>query len=179
MRHRIVSVVAAGSFILTGANCAKQAQNESSNLAPAPDVSLSVEGHHSSPWEWGPSIRGTIPLQFNVARITIHPMGSYTRLMYDGGHEDRFEIGAQVRRQIVDPKGQPQFWLGAELAYAFLHDSYDTGSDSYNGPSATALIGIPITRSLMNPTIVGGVGIADYSNQGYNVRVGLSISPFR
>ena len=154
------------------------------SAAPSPDaeeetqVDLSGEGHTSSPWEWGPSIRITIPV-WRSNNISIRPMGSFTYLTYDGGHENRFEFGGQVRYAIREANGPTKFWIGAEAAYAILKDSYTGGSDSYDGPSATALFGFPLSGGRWNPQIVGGAGVSKYSSSGTgkNVRLGISVTP--
>ena len=150
------------------------------NLFPVdvPSLAIGVETHDSGITEWGPGVRATVPIGLHTPRAALQPMGSYTRLMYDGGHENRFEVGAQGRYLLASKPTDRPMWVGAELAYAWLKDEYDGGSGSYDGPSATALFGLPLTKSPLNPTLVGGVGVTHYSNTGMNLRLGITINPF-
>jgi hypothetical protein len=140
-------------------------------------VAVSSEGHTSSPWEFGPSVRVTSPV-FTFGATTVHPMGSYTYLSYDGGHEHRLEGGAQVRQQVGTRREGGSSWLGAELAAAYLKDQYETGSDDYTGWSATALGGIPVQVGSARFGIVGGAGVSRYSSSGWgkNVRLGVEFT---
>ena len=184
-RARSVGVTVAAVLLVA---CGKKEEGAGAGAAPTPVPAPAVEDevtaegsaglHHSSPWEWGPQITVTVPVGLKTSRAVLQPMGSYTRLMYDGGHEDRFEIGAQGRYSLASKPTDMQFWVGAEVAYAWLKDHYDGGSGSYDGPSATLLFGAPLARTPLNPTIVGGVGVTKYSNTGVNLRLGLQVSPF-
>lgn len=140
---------------------------------------VSVEGHNSSPWELGPSIRFTYPMSTRLQGTTFNPMASYTYLHYDGGHEDRFEAGAQVRR-YSGRAGNPVsgFWFGAEAAAAVLRDNFTGGSESYTGGSLTALVGIPVSEGKRAIQIVGGAGWSYYGSAGKNVRLGIEFNPF-
>ena len=46
--------------------------------------------------------------------VTVHPMASYSYFSWDGGHDDLFEIGAQLRK----PVGKPStLWVGYGSRY--------------------------------------------------------------
>ncbi len=141
---------------------------------PGCSAAVNLEGHTSSPWEVGPSVRLTYPV-YSRDKLSLHPMGSYTYFTYDGGNESRFELGGQARYAV-----SPAFWFGGELAYAFLRDSFGDDTENYSGPSIAAIFGVPIGTGRWNPQVVGGAGLSSYGSggsAGKNVRLGVSITP--
>lgn len=148
---------------------------------------LSVSQSHaaalssSSSWEWGPGFRVAPGYPLGQTGMTIHPMGSYTYLKFDGGHDDRFELGGQIRRTLTPrTNGSGGFWIGAEAAGAVLRESLDNvdGSSNTNGWSATALAGAPVSDSKWGVNLYGGAGYSYYGGSGFNLRAGIDLQPW-
>jgi hypothetical protein len=131
--------------------------------------------HRSSPWEYGFSIRPAPGFPVGSGQVTLHPTVSYTYLSFEGGKDELFEIGGQVRRPLGG------FWVGAEVAAARLRTSFDEELiDSYstNGWSATALAGVPVTDSKWGINLYAGGGISHYGSTGMNLRAGVDLQPW-
>jgi hypothetical protein len=147
---------------------------------------LSVSGSaaaasSSSDWEWGAGLRAAPGYPLGQTGMTIHPMGSYTYLKFDGGHDDRFELGGQIRRTLTPrTNGSGGLWIGAEAAGAVLRESLDNvdGSNNTNGWSATALLGAPVSDSKWGVNLYGGVGYSYYGGSGVNIRAGIDLQPW-
>ena len=138
-------------------------------------------GHTSSPWEWGGGVRVAPGLStLGEGDVTVHPMASYTYLSFDGGHDDLWEIGAQLRRPFGERDRQP--WLGIEGAASLLRETSQFGgfdfSDSNGGFSITALAGVPFSDSRWAPNLYAGAGISHYGSTGFNIRVGIDLQPW-
>lgn len=139
-----------------------------------------VAGHTSSPWEWGGGVRVAPALwELGDAGVTAHPMASYTYLSFDGGNDQLWEFGAQLRKPLGNEAQSP--WIGGEAAFSRLNTSIDGAGDasdsSTNGYSFTAMIGKPFGSSRWQPSIYAGAGISDYGAQGWNIRLGVDLQP--
>jgi hypothetical protein len=135
----------------------------------------------SDSWEWGVGVRAAPAFETGSPGVTVHPMASYTYLNFDGGHDDRFEFGGQLRKALGQSASSRGFWLGAEAAFAVLREHIDKvdGTDNTNGFSATALAGVPVADApKWNPSLYAGVGYSHYGSSGINVRVGLDLQPW-
>lgn len=148
-------------------------------LLPLAGCQTYAAGHTSSPWEWGAGGRVAPQLMdLGESGATAHPTLGYTYLSFDGGNDQLFEIGGQVRK----PMGSATpFWIGGELTLSRLRTSIDFGGSSStfntNGWSLTALGGIPFGTSDWNTSVFAGLGISDYGAQGWNVRFGIDVQP--
>jgi hypothetical protein len=108
-------------------------------------------------------------------------MASYAYMTFDGGHDDRFEFGGQLRKALGQSTTSRGFWLGAEAAFAVLRTHIENvdGTESTNGFSATALAGVPVGDApKWSPSLYAGVGYSHYGSSGVNLRVGLDLQPW-
>ena len=145
------------------------------------NVSTSSVASSSSDWEYGVGARIAPGFATGSPGVTVHPMASYSYLKFDGGHDDRFEFGGQLRKALGQSATSRGFWLGAEAAYALLREHIDNvdGSDNTNGFSATAMAGVPVgDASKWNPSLYAGVGYSHYGSSGINLRLGLDLQPW-
>ena len=141
-----------------------------------------VAGHHSSPWEFGGGVRVAPQMAETESGLTLHPMASYTYLSWDGGHDNLWEVGGQVRKPVGTVQGHPGFWLGGEAALSLLQEKYSaagfSSSSSNKGFSITGLAGFPVGQSRWGFNLVGGAGVSHYGSTGVNVRVGVDLQPW-
>jgi hypothetical protein len=131
------------------------------------------------PWEKGIGLR--LAPGFALGQgTTVHPTLGYTYLSFDGGRDDLFELGGQIRRQLTPgAKGVAGFWFGGEVAVAKLRTSIDdVPSTSTNGWALTALAGFPLGESKWGMHLYGGAGISHYGTQGVNIRAGIDLQPW-
>ena len=106
-------------------------------------------------------------------------MASYTYLKFDGGHDDLYEVGGQLRKAIVTgTKGATNAWIGAEAAGAMLRESGFGYHGSNTGFSLTALIGAPVSESRWGVNLYGGAGFSYYGSTGFNARLGIDFQPW-
>ena len=143
-------------------------------------VGCASEWHASSPWEWGPGIRAAPMLWTLREGTTVHPMASYSYLSFDGGHDDRFELGGQVRQTTsLVPMGSRRLWVGGEAAFAVLRTNVDGfDSQSTNGWSTTALAGLPVGDTRWGLNVYAGAGVSNYGSSGRNLRIGVDLQPW-
>ena len=139
-----------------------------------------MEWHASSPWERGVGFRAAPAFPLSQPGTSVHPMLSYSYLAFDGGHDDRFEAGGQLRRRTTwfgtDSAG---LWLGGEAALALLRTSIDgLESESTTGFSATALAGFPLGQNRWGASLYAGAGLSHYGSTGRNLRIGLDLQPW-
>lgn len=145
-----------------------------------PAAGCFAAGHTSSPWEWGGGVRVAPGLwDLGEGGATVHPMASYTYLSFDGGNDQLFEFGGQVRQPFQ--AGERPLWFGGEATFSHLRTSIDvsefSSSSTSNGWSLTGMIGAPIGDSRWGPNVYFGAGISDYGAQGWNIRLGLDLQP--
>jgi hypothetical protein len=143
-------------------------------------ASTRVVAYDSDAWEWGVGARIAPAFQTGTPGLTVHPMASYAYMTFDGGHDDRFEFGGQLRKALGRSVTSRGWWLGAEAAIAVLRTHIENVDDteSYNGWSATALAGVPVSDDRWGASIFGGAGVSYYGRSGINVRVGLDLQPW-
>jgi hypothetical protein len=147
-------------------------------LVLVPLAGCAVAGHTSSPWQWGGTLRPAPGLwSLGQGDATVHPMVGYTYLSFDGGNNQLFEFGPQLRF----PMGQAErpFWVGGEATVSLVRTKFDgaPGTSTNNGWTITGLAGMPFGDSRWGPSVFGGVGISDYGAQGWNVRFGIDLQP--
>ena len=112
--------------------------------------------------------------------MTVHPTVGYTYLSFDGGRDELFEYGAQLRRPLQRAaSGEPRLWVGAEAVLATLRTS-GSGFPSYStsGWALSAMAGVPVLDSRWGVSLYGAAGITDYGSSGVNVRIGLDLQPW-
>ena len=135
-------------------------------------------GHHSSPWEFGGGVRVAPGFPLGQSHFTVHPMASYTYLSFDGGHDNLFELGAQLRYPLA--RSARHLWIGGEAAFSSLGTKISNSSLSYStsGWSLTALGGVPVGRSRWGFNLYAGLGVSHYGSSGVNVRLGVDLQPW-
>jgi hypothetical protein len=102
-------------------------------------------------------------------------MVSYAYLSFDGGHDDRFLFGGQVRKAL---NGVTAPWIGAEAAVGFFRTHIDNiDTDNTNGWSLAALAGIPVGQPRWGASLFAGAGYSYFSGGGINLRAGLDLQP--
>jgi hypothetical protein len=128
--------------------------------------------------EWGVGVHAAPVIATLSPGVTVHPMVSYTYFNFDGGHDDRFELGGQVRKSFsgMGPRG---LWVGGEAAYALFRTHIDNvdDTDNTNGWSAAALLGIPVGDAVRNASVFGALGLADYGGSSFIFRLGFDWQP--
>ena len=141
------------------------------------DVS-SVAASSGSEWEWGAGVHVAPGFRTSMTGLTVHPFASYAYLSFDGGHDDRFEFGGQVRKAIRDAAGSP--WIGAQAVAGVFRTHIDNIDDTENtnGWGVTALGGIPVGESRWGASIFGGAGYSYYGGSGWHFRAGLDLQPW-
>lgn len=160
MRSRGLYVVAALYVVLGSTGCA-------------------LNAHRSSPWEVGGGVRIAPGFPVGQRGMTVHPAVSYTYLKWDGGHDDLFEVGGQVRRPLARPgSGSPGVWLGGEASFSVLREVCDFCSGSTKGWSFNALAGIPVGMSKWGLNLYAAAGLSHYGGNGVNVRFGVDLQPW-
>lgn len=147
---------------------------KSNSTAPAPAAAASSS---SSDAEWGVGVHAAPAFNTGSPGVTLHPLVSYTYFKFDGGHDDRFEAGGQVRKAMTG-MGARGFWLGAEAAYALFRTHIDNvDTDNTNGWSVAGLLGIPVGDATQRMSLYGGVGYADYGGSSIIAKIGVDWQP--
>lgn len=145
----------------------------SRTTAPAP----AAQSSSSSDAEWGVGVHAAPAFNTGSPGVTVHPMVSYTYFSFDGGHDDRFEAGGQVRKSMSG-MGSRGFWLGAEAAYALFRTHIDNvDTQNTNGWSVAGMLGVPVGDAMRNMSVFGAVGYADYGGSSVIFRAGLDWQP--
>jgi len=99
-----------------------------------------------------------------MGATAVRLQGGYTRLGFEGGHDNLFAIGAQVRRHFR-PTNQVSPFLGVEAEFARETSVFDFGGDS---PSASGYM-LGGTAGVRLPTSRVGVNLfvgADFFHIG-------------
>jgi len=182
----VVVIALTGCASLEAHNSGSDSDSPSYQLSPGGGIRHSVVSarsvaYSSDAWEYGVGARFAPGFVTGSPGVTVHPMASYSYLKFDGGHDDRFEFGGQLRKALGQSATSRGFWLGAEAAYALLREHIDNvdGSDNTNGFSATAMAGVPVgDASKWNPSLYAGVGYSHYGSSGINLRLGLDLQPW-
>jgi hypothetical protein len=138
-----------------------------------------ASAHRSSPWEYGGSIRPAPGFAVGQQGTTVHPVLGYTYLSFDGGRDEIYEYGAQVRRPVTrDANGDTKLWLGVEAALASLKTSGTGYSFNTSGWTLSAMAGVPVLSSRWGVNAYGAAGISDFGGSGINVRFGVDLQPW-
>lgn len=194
MRASRIRFLAAAVVVIAITGCVSAELHNSGSSYEPPSTQLSPGGGlsrnvvsaraadvSSSDWEYGLAARFAPGFATGSPGVTVHPMASYAYMKFDGGHDDRFEFGGQLRKALGQSATSRGFWLGAEAAYALLREHLDNidGTANENGFSATAMAGMPVgDASKWNPSLYAGVGYSHYGSSGINLRLGLDLQPW-
>jgi hypothetical protein len=136
-------------------------------------------GHHSSPWEFGGGVRVAPGFPVGHGGTTVHPVVSVGYMKWDGGHDELYEVGGQVRQRLTRPgSGSLGLWLGGEATFSVLREVGSGWSASTNGWSLSALAGVPVGASKWGLNVYGAAGISHYGSGGVNVRFGVDLQPW-
>ncbi len=130
--------------------------------------------------EWGVGLRPAPGFALGEGAATVHPTVGASYLKFDGGHDEFFDFGGQIRTPVSKkPSGDPGVWVGAEGTYTVLRTSVGGFSSSTNGWSANGLVGFPLERSKWGLSLYGAAGIVKFSGTpGLSVRVGVDSQPW-
>lgn len=140
---------------------------------------VASQASSSSSWEWGAGAHIAPGFETGSPGVTLHPMASYSYLKFDGGHDDRFEFGGQIRKALGQTASSRGFWIGAQPAFAILRTHVDNvPTESTNGWSLTALAGVPVSDAKWGASFFGGAGVSHYGSTGVNLRAGLDLQPW-
>jgi len=135
--------------------------------------------HRSSPWEFGGGVRVAPGFPVGQGGMTVHPVVSLGYLKWDGGHDELYEVGGQIRRPLARPgSGSPGVWLGGEATFSVLREVGSGFSESANGWSLSALAGIPVGASKWGLNLYAAAGLSHYGGSGVNVRFGVDLQPW-
>jgi hypothetical protein len=111
--------------------------------------------------------------------MTVHPVVSLGYLKWDGGHDELYEVGGQVRRPLARPgSGSTGVWLGGEATFSVLREVSSNFSESATGWSLSALAGIPVGKSKWGLNLYAAAGLSHYGGNGVNVRFGADLQPW-
>lgn len=138
-----------------------------------------IFGHRSSPWETGGGLRVAPGFPVGQRGMTVHPVLSYGYLKWDGGHDELFEVGGQIRQPLARPgSGSTRVWLGAGASFAVLREVGSGFSESTSGWSLDALAGMPLGSSKWGLNFFAAAGLSHYGASGVNLRLGLDLQPW-
>jgi hypothetical protein len=122
-----------------------------------------VGGHacrKDSDTEYGGGFYGSISKAYDPYTILL--IGNFSRLSFDGGHDNLLGAGLQVRRRLGSKDdGGP--WLGLEAKYnretsVFDEDMFD-GDPSANGFTLGALVGYHVPAVFTGVNLFVGMGL--------------------
>lgn len=141
---------------------------------------VNAAAHTSSPWQFGGGVRAAPGFAIGQRGLTAHPMASYTYLSFDGGYDDLFEFGAQVRRPLARGNRSAALWVGGEAAFSVMRTHVDNiaGTFNTNGWSLTGLAGMPVGTSKWGVSLYTGAGLSHYGSMGFNLRLGVDLQPW-
>jgi hypothetical protein len=130
--------------------------------------------------EWGVGVRPAPAFPLGEGGVTVHPTAAASYYKFDGGHDDFFDFGGQLRKPVTRrPDGDPGVWVGVEGLYTILRTSSGGFSSSTNGWSANGMVGVPLEKSKWGLSLYGAAGIVKFSGTpGLSVRVGVDSQPW-
>ena len=124
--------------------------------------------------EYGPSFRVAPEFEVGDGDVTVHPVGAYTYLRFDGGHDNVLHLGVEARKELgrtlFDRTGI--FYGGAIefLRYATVYDddpgypvNFD-GDPTANGLRFSVVAGFPVGQA--GPFEINAFGAASYWRYG-------------
>ena len=149
---------------------------------------VAAEGKRASPTEWGFSFQAVPAFDVGDSGDTsVHPVLAYNYLNWDGGHDNIYQVGAQVRRSLPDGP----MWFGGEFAFDRFTSS-TSGADfdepSWNGFSLGGLFGYELDTEFAPSSVFGSLsylrfGSTDFEGatvggwDGWLFRVGFEVQP--
>ena len=145
----------------------------------------------ASPAEFGWGVQATPGIQIKDGPYSAHAVLAYSRLGFDGGHDNVYQFGAQLRKTL-DESSPNGLWVGGEVSYLKFKSIYDSdtffeGDPKANGFTVGGLVGyrtevqgIPISPfasvSLVSfGDFESGGTIIDSSGAGVMAKIGLCV----
>jgi hypothetical protein len=129
--------------------------------------SWSAEVKKASPAEWGFGVHAVPAFPIGEDGTTsVHPMVGYNYLSFDGGHDNIYQAGAQVRRSLVDKP----LWFGGEVAYNRFTSSIDESEyeeDPWNGFSVGGLFGYQLDTSFAPSSFFTSLSFMKFAGQDF------------
>lgn len=152
----------------------------------------SVNMKKASPAEYGYGLWATPGWQIGESNTSIHGLMSYSRLNFDGGHDNLTRYGLQVRQSLAG-NNNTGLWIGAEAAIAnftsvFDEESFIIGEPTSSGFALGALAGYRFPVEAVPVSGYIGLGfinfgdfeldgaVIDAAGTGFTARAGLCIS---
>ena len=141
-------------------------------------------GKKASPIEWGFSFHAVPAFDVGTDGATsVHPLLGYNYLNYDGGHDNIYQLGGQLRRSVVDSP----LWYGGEFAYDRFTSSTDGATfdePSWNGFNLGGLIGYELDTSFATSSLFGSFSRVQFLGTdgfdgwgGWLFKVGYEVQP--
>ena len=122
----------------------------------------------ASPAEWGFSVQAVPAFPIGEDGTTsVHPVVGYNYLSIDGGHDNLYQVGAQLRSSMVDSP----FWFGGEVAYdrfSSSTDHVDYEEDPWNGFSVGGLFGYELDTSFAPSSLFGSLSYLRFGGQDFD-----------
>jgi hypothetical protein len=147
-------------------------------------MSLSWHHHTSSPWQNGFMIAGGAEFWRHPGmRVSLVPIGSYTRSMFTGGVDQIVTAGIQVRRRPERAflEKLPTAWYGVEGSYGLMKTSYDSpgfSPETTHGLEVGGVAGFRILETGNSALhLTGGVMFTHYGDPGITYRLGIEFRP--
>ena len=128
----------------------------------------SVNMKKASPAEYGFGVQMTPGWQIGESNTSVHALASYTRLGFDGGHDNMCQYGGQVRH-FVSRKEEGGIWLGGEAAFVSFTSVYDEElyfeeNPSANGFAMGALAGYQFPVGKLPVSGYAGLGFVNFGD---------------
>jgi hypothetical protein len=121
----------------------------------------------ASPTEWGFSVQAVPSFPIGEdGNTSVHPTVGYSYLNFDGGHDNVYQAGAQVRRSLADKP----LWFGGEVAYSRFTSSMDESDydeDPWNGFSVGALFGYELDTSFAPSSFFASLNFMKFGGQDF------------
>ena len=153
----------------------------------------SVNMKKASPAEYGYGLQMTPGWQIGDGNTSIHALASYAKLGFDGGNDNVYQFGGQVRYAL--PSSQPGgFWVGGEAAYVSFTSKYDNEELFVDGdPSATGfalggMVGYRFPTQTLPISGFAGLGLVNFGDfttpdnlvideggTGFTARIGICL----
>ena len=124
--------------------------------------------------EYGPQFRVAQGFEVGDGDVTVHPVGAFSYLKFDGGHDNTFHLGLEVRKPLARSLfDRSDIFVGGAiefLRYASVYDAGDAwgsqfdGDPTANGARFSLLAGVPVGQA--GPFEVNAIGMASYWRYG-------------
>ena len=151
----------------------------------------SVNVKKASPAEYGYGFQMSPGWQIGESNTSVHGLMSYTRLGFDGGHDNMSQFGGQIRRSLSE-NPNVGFWIGGEAAYVKFTSVYDDEDIFLKNPSSAgfamgALAGYKFPMQSLPISGYAGLGfvnfgdfttdefVIDEGGTGFTLRLGICV----